>query len=45
MNIYDYIIVGGGIAGLYANYKLSKNKKIIYYYLKLRKILAGERMK
>ena len=25
--IYDYIIVGGGIAGLYANYKLSKNKK------------------
>ena len=27
MNIYDYIIVGGGIAGLYANYKLSKNKK------------------
>ena len=25
MNIYDYIIVGGGISGLYANYKLNKN--------------------
>lgn len=27
MDIYDYIIIGGGIAGLYANYKLNKNKK------------------
>ena len=25
--IYDYIVVGGGIAGLYSNYILSKNKK------------------
>jgi protoporphyrinogen oxidase len=25
MNTYDYIVIGGGIAGLYANYKLSKN--------------------
>lgn len=27
MIIYDYIIIGGGIAGLYANYKLSKKSK------------------
>ncbi len=26
-NIYDVLIVGGGIAGLYLNYKLLKNKK------------------
>ena len=23
--IYDYIVIGGGIGGLYANYKLLKN--------------------
>ena len=23
--IYDYIVIGGGVAGLYANYKLANN--------------------
>ena len=27
--VYDYIIIGGGIAGLYAGYKLSKKYKIL----------------
>jgi monoamine oxidase len=34
MNKYDYAIIGGGISGLYAAYKLNKkypNKKIILY--------------
>ena len=25
--IYDYIVIGGGVAGLYANYKLAKKSK------------------
>jgi protoporphyrinogen oxidase len=29
MNTYDYIVIGGGIAGLYANYKLSKKYKTL----------------
>ena len=27
MEIYDTIIIGGGISGLYLNYKLLKQKK------------------
>ncbi len=29
MKLYDYIIIGGGIAGLYANYKLSSTNKCL----------------
>jgi len=29
MDIYDYIIIGGGISGLYANYKLSHKYKTL----------------
>ena len=28
MNIYDYIVIGGGISGLYANYKLTNKYKL-----------------
>ena len=27
--IYDYIIIGGGIGGLYANYLLTKNNNCL----------------
>jgi monoamine oxidase len=39
MNIYDYIIIGGGISGLYAGYKLVGEKKILI--LESNSILGG----
>ena len=38
--VYDYIIIGGGITGLYASLILSKN--IIYYYWMIVNIGVGE---
>ncbi len=39
--IYDYIIIGGGIAGLYANYKLSKGSKYNGLLLEQNKYFGG----
>jgi protoporphyrinogen oxidase len=40
-NMLDYIVVGGGIAGLYANYKLSHDLKLKGILLEKENDLGG----